>query len=58
METKEVDSTRLEKQTLSKKYKNIKEVKTGRKDHVYLGSRKRNVNIISEKGTKEDPTLT
>ena len=57
-ETKEAYSIRLEKKTSAEKYKNMKEVKTGWKDHVSLGSGKGNVNIISRKGTEEDLTLT
>ncbi|CAI9297601.1 unnamed protein product [Lactuca saligna] len=45
------------KQTLAEKYKNIKEAKTGRKHHVSSGLGKRDVNVIYEKVTKEDPTL-
>ncbi|CAH1412094.1 unnamed protein product [Lactuca virosa] len=58
METKETDIIRLEKKTLAEKYKNIKEVKTGQRDHVSLGSGKGKLNIISEKGTEDDPVLT
>ncbi|CAH1433987.1 unnamed protein product [Lactuca virosa] len=55
--TKEVDSIKLKKKTLDEKFKNTKEVKTGRRDNVSSSSGKGKVNIVSEKVTEEDPTL-
>ncbi|CAH1453083.1 unnamed protein product [Lactuca virosa] len=55
---KEVDSIMLEKKTMDEKFKNIKEFKTGRRDHVSSGSGKGKVNIVSKKVTEEDLTLT
>ncbi|CAH1422336.1 unnamed protein product [Lactuca virosa] len=53
----DADSIKLEKRTLEEKFKNIKEVKTGRRDHVSSGSGKGRVNINLEKVTEEDLTL-
>lgn len=58
METKDIDQIRLEKKTLAEKYNNIKEVKTGHRDHVSSESGKGKVNIISKKGSEDDPVLT
>lgn len=57
-ETKETDTITLENKTVAEKHKNIKEVKTDRKDHVSSGLGKGNVNIIFEKGTEDDLVLT
>ncbi|CAH1451382.1 unnamed protein product [Lactuca virosa] len=56
--TKEADTIKLKKKTLAKKFKNIKEVKIFRRDHVSSRLGKGKVNIISEKVTEEDLTLT
>lgn len=52
------DKIHLEKRTLERKLKSLKEKKTGQKGNVTFSSRKENVKIISEKENKSHPKLS